>query len=603
MKRLLAFFVYWVYWILFFQVARFVFFLFNLNDQGNSGMALLLRSAVHGFKLDLSVATYLSVIPFIIFLFSFCLDRKLYFSKFLNIYHLIILGILCLIVVADAKLYTYWGYKLNDSVLVYLKNPSGATASVSGLEVLIIFLVVAALFYFFYLIWKRIFVLFKHWMDKSWPAFAAGLLLLGMSIIPVRGGIGNVPLSISDAYFSSVPFANHMAVNTVWNLGYALTGKEIDFDKYKLIGEKEANDLFAAYKGDESNRAISKTGRPNVIMIVLESFTAGAVESFGGVKGLTPNLDALMKQSVSFIRCFSSGDRSEKGLASLFTGFPSLPKGSILEYPEKAAALPNILSDFKKAGYRTGFTCGSDLSFANVRSLLYNGGIDVIKEKKDYKKAYPESKWGYHDSYVFGEMLEDLKTVAQPFFYTVYTISSHDPFKVPVTSGYSGVNGDFFNAIRYTDSCLGVFILGLKNQKLWENVILMITADHGIRRPNFCAVNDPEKFHIPLLIGGGYMDTAFVDSSPCSHTDIPYTLLGLANIESKSDYPFSRNLMNAQADPYALIYYNEGTGFIGRSDTVIYDIKMEQFIKGKEGSRDSQRKMFAYLYKLTEAME
>jgi hypothetical protein len=80
-------------------------------------------------------------------------------------------------------------------------------------------------------------------------------------------------------------------------------------------------------------------------------------------------------------------------------------------------------------------------------------------------------------------------------------------------------------------------------------------------------------------------------------------MLGLANVETRSEYPFSRNLMKTHSNPYAVYYYNEGSGLITATDTTIYDIKMEQFIKGKKGSKDAQRKMFAYLYKLTEVLE
>src|SRR5690606_4864142 len=136
--------------------------------------------------------------------------------------------------------------------------------------------------------------------------------------------------------------------------------------------------------------------------------------------------------------------------------------------------------------------------------------------------------WGVHDEYVFDRLLTDLRNEKQPFFSTMFTLSSHEPYDVPVNFIPGNKNEvKFCNSIKYTDSCLAVFLNKAKEESWWDNTLVVIVADHGHVFPgiNDWPVRVPEEFHIPMLWTGGALKQKGVVKKIASQTDIAATLL------------------------------------------------------------------------------
>ena len=136
-------------------------------------------------------------------------------------------------------------------------------------------------------------------------------------------------------------FANHSAVNVVWNFLYAVQKmnklKYADnfFDKNKT--EQYFDRLIAS---SDSTPNFLKTARPNVVIIVMESFTSGFIEPLGGLPNVTPRFNSLVKEGVLFDHFYSSGDRTDKGIVSILNGYPSQPLTSIITEPRRTKAFP-----------------------------------------------------------------------------------------------------------------------------------------------------------------------------------------------------------------------------------------------------------------------
>ncbi len=603
MKKIAGYLIYMLLWLLYFELARVIFFFFNTSDKGFEGVSQLFSATYHGFLLDSSAIAYLVLLPFLLLSCTFIWPKIS--IKSLNIYHLITLTFTTFLIVADAVLYQEWGYKIEMDVFQFLKQPQGAIDSISKIKLAGLLGLVAAIIFLFYWLWTKI-VKYSFSNNKKSIALAiVGVVLTAALIIPIRGGTGNTPLSIASAYYSNNSFSNHLAYNTLWNFGFSYTGNNSKIEKWKIATEKELLQ-FETYntKGTNSITQIEFKKQPNVIYIALESFTAGATGFFGGQKGYTPNLDNLAQNGVAFSNCYSSGDRSDEGLASLYTGFPGFPGGSILEIPAKAAQLPNIIKVLKNHSYSSAFVCGSDLNFANIRTVLLNGEIDYIIENKDYKKETPSGKWGVHDGPMYARAFSTIQSLKQPYFCGVYSISSHAPYEVPVNYGYSGNQADFFNAIHYADSCLGVFIDNLKQHDLWENTLIVITADHGIRAPNNCEVNSPEKYHIPLVFTGGAIKKHQLIKQITSHTDIPVGVLALLGYNKESQaFIFSKNPFIENKKAWSCFLYTEGVGVITATDTAVYDLKLESSIKKYKYSDESLAKAKAYIHTMALYLE
>jgi phosphoglycerol transferase MdoB-like AlkP superfamily enzyme len=288
---------------------------------------------------------------------------------------------------------------------------------------------------------------------------------------------------------------------------------------------------------------------------------------------ITPNFNRLVHEGVLFSNIYANGDRSDKGIVAVLSGFPAFPQKSIIKYPNKTQQLPFISKDFNSLGYQTAFYYGGDIDFASMRSYFITGGFNSIVSKDDFDKKYHKSKWGVHDHLVFDRLYEDINSVKEPFFYSYFTLSSHEPFEVPMETVIKGNSNEamYLNSANYTDKCLGEFIEKAKTQPWWDNTLVVCIADHGIRHPGNTGYNRKDKYRIPMLWLGGALNTkdTVVDKYG-TQTDFVSTLLGQMDIEN-SEYIYSKNLLDSASNSFSYYVFNNGFSFITDTSMVLYD--------------------------------
>jgi phosphoglycerol transferase MdoB-like AlkP superfamily enzyme len=315
--------------------------------------------------------------------------------------------------------------------------------------------------------------------------------------------------------------------------------------------------------------------RPNVLFIILESFTAKLVGSVGGEKGVTPSLDSLAHTGILFNRLYAAGDRSQKGLVSLLSGYPNQPTTSIIKFPRKTENLPHLCRTLASAGYSSGYYYGGELAFANMKSYLQTAGYEHLTERNDFAAADQNSKWGAHDGVLFNRVLADLAQQRQPFFVTAFTLSSHEPFDVPMKTRFPGKTEEalFRNSVFYTDYALGKFLKKASQQPWYANTLLVLVADHGHILPGNSSNESPQKFHIPLLLAGGVIrpeNRGRVVSTIGSQTDVAATLLHQLGLPA-TNFVWSRDLLAPHATPFAFYTFNNGFGAVSPAGIVTYD--------------------------------
>ena len=193
---------------------------------------------------------------------------------------------------------------------------------------------------------------------------------------------------------------------------------------------------------------------------MLESYSSGLIEVLGGLPKITPRFNALAREGVLFNHLYSSGDRTDKGIVSILNGYPAQPLTSIIKEPKKTQSLPYLNKIFKAQGYRTEFTYGYNINYANFNSYLMHGDFDHITHSMDFPQSLNTSKWGVHDEFVFDKFFDELQQTTGPFFKIMMTQSSHEPFEVPMKTVIPGQDEVhmFMNSAFYTDSCFGSFI-------------------------------------------------------------------------------------------------------------------------------------------------
>jgi phosphoglycerol transferase MdoB-like AlkP superfamily enzyme len=570
---------YFLFWLLFFLVGRVVFLLYHHVLAATLPLATLLGTFGYGLRLDASMVAYLCVVPFVLFIPG-SLWPRFPFQRLLSAYSAVVGTVLAILLMADADLYRVWGFRLDATPLQYLDTPGEMAATATSAPLVLLFSLIGLIMLGGWWLYKRVVGPLPElppWFGQGRAALA-GLLYAALLAVPIRGGVQQIPVNQSDVYFSDVPFANHAALNPIWNLSDALLRLHDERPLRPFMPDSTAQRLVGQLYPPNTGLATASLlteARPNVLFIILESFTAKFVGSLGGEKDVTPTLDSLAQTGVLFNNIYAAGDRSQKGLVALLSGYPNQPTTSIIKYPRKTAHLPHLAHSMAAAGYHSRYYYGGELAFANMKSYLRTAGYEQLIERADFRVQDQNSKWGAHDHILFNRLLTDLPGQQAPFFVTAFTLSSHEPYDVPIAAKFPGrTETDLFrNSVYYTDFALGNFIREASRQPWWAHTLVVLVADHGHPLPNNSATDDPAKFHIPLVLAGGALRPEARGRTVTqlgSQTDVAATLLGQLRLPA-TGYAWSRDLLRPQQVPFAFYCYTDGFGAVTPAGTLTFD--------------------------------
>lgn len=568
-------------WLCFFEMARILFLVYHHAQASQLSLKTILLTFVYGFRMDLSMGCYLLLLPSLLVLLSAAIP---FFAKpvVYKIYSGIVLFLLLVIVISDMEIYQEWGYRLDSTVLQYLSSPKEVIASTGHLPVVWIL-------FSFVLVFLCLIFLFNKIIDQSvflleqvpGKRSISALILVGfmaLLVIPIRGGIQMQPMNPSWVYFSSNNFANISALNAPWNFFQDVMDKERGISNpYRYLPPQQTIEIVdSLYRSSHAHVQLVDTasGKPNVILIIWESFTSKATWSTFQGKEATPNINRLKKEGIFFSNVYASGDRTHKGMAAIFSGYPALPNTSIIRFPQKSAKLTLMSNVFRQHGYTSTFFYGGDPNYDNYKSYLLHGEFDKITDKSFFNSKDEPTEWGALDGAVASYMEQGFRDWKQPFFNCWLTLTSHVPYKIPVAPAFQGSDDatKFLNSIHYTDEVIGNFIEDCKKQPWWKNTLIVITADHGMRYPRTGRIiND---FKIPMLWLGGAVEKkkGLTIEKLSSQIDLSATLMKQLGWNS-SGFPFSRDITDSTATPFAFFSNSVSFGLVQPNSYFIYDVK------------------------------
>ncbi|MDA3890710.1 MAG: sulfatase-like hydrolase/transferase [Salinivirgaceae bacterium] len=571
-KRLIYFLKYALYWLLFFVFIRILFLAYNSSHTAKLPFTEILFVFLHGLKLDISMTGYI-LMALLLLSAGLIFVKQNITIRIQRIYTLIFLILFTVISVVDIELYRNWGFRIDSTILLYIKTPKESLASTPvWLTLVLVITVVAFVWTWYYLYKKFVEKNIKELPSVKWFWSIVFVLLSGSMIIPIRGGVGIAPINQGTVFFSQYQFANHASLNALWNFGNSLTTmnqkQTIHFMDDKKAGDIVANLLQQAEK-EEPLKLIGD--KPNILIIILESFNNGVIEALGGIKGAAPNLNKIAQEGVLFSNFFANGDRSDKGIVSILSGYPAQPTTSIIKFTSKAEKLPHLSKTLATKGYSSGFYYGGEINFANMNSYFVSGGYQHTVTLKDFSSSDLNSKWGAHDHIVFQRLFNDIEKMKSPFFRAMFTLSSHEPYDVPHKSSFNESNDEakYLNSIHYTDSCIGDFISKAKQTDWWNNTWIIFVADHGNRWPGNISYSALEKFKIPMIWTGGSVLHDTIIEVALSQADIPLMIANQINADG-SEYKFSKDIFVGQ-NPFAFYCFNNGFGFLKDSSGFIWD--------------------------------
>lgn len=571
-KRIAYISLYFFTVLLIFILQKPLFMLYNGSIEKGFGFADYMQVMIHGASLDAATAGYLTAFPFLLVLISIWF-RKFPLKKILYGYYILVAALISIIFVVDMALYTFWGFKLDASVFLYIDSPKEALASVSVgfilLRVLAILLLIALNCWVLLKITPSVLT-----VTRKRIAGTAGMLLLGgVLFIIIRGGVTESTSNIGQVYFSNEPFLNHSAVNPDFSLLSSM-GKSQDFaSEFNFFDEEKRAALFdGLYPTTDGDSIIQvlNTKRPNILIILMEGFGGAFVEPLGGLPDVTPHFNRLSKEGIFFTNCYANSFRTDRGTVCTFSGYLGLPTASVMKIPAKSRTLPAIAEGLSKAGYKTDFLYGGDINFTNMKSYLLSTGYQRLTANTDFSLAEQTSNaWGVNDDITFEYLYNQLRNRKEegPWHTAFLTLSSHEPFEVP----YHRLEDKIPNAFAYTDECLGKFIDRLKQTPAWKDLLVICLPDHGFYYPREGSNAMPRFYHIPLLWLGGAVKQPMQVDKIMNQTDLAATLLGQLGLEHTA-FTFSRNVLGSDYKyPFAFYSFNNGFSFRDSTGVTVFD--------------------------------
>lgn len=396
---------------------------------------------------------------------------------------------------------------------------------------------------------------------------------------------------------SSNRYVGEISKAGIYSFIAAFRSNELNYDQfYPMTSEmvafnttrKELSSPSARFMpGQGSIRRIVSNGngqnKPNVIMVVMESFSADYMGTFGNAQGLTPTLDALAKQSILFKRMYATGTRTVRGMEALSLALPPTPGNSIVRR-ENNANLTTIGSIFSKRGYSTAFFYGGDGYFDNMNQFFGNNGYeitdrgrkltvgDTYKVKrtilKDDQVAF-ENAWGISDGDLLSAVIRDADKRFQtkkPFYDFVMTTSNHRPFtypggKIDIAPG-TGREG----AVKYTDFAIGEFLEKARKKPWFDNTIFIFIADHCAESAGKNEI-DISRYHIPAMIYNLKAQVPLTISALCSQIDLYPTLFGLLKWDFQGNN-YGMDIRLVAYRPRILLGTYQKLGYL-RNDTLV----------------------------------
>ncbi|MDE6489373.1 MAG: LTA synthase family protein, partial [Paramuribaculum sp.] len=353
--------------------------------------------------------------------------------------------------------------------------------------------------------------------------------------------LGIRPNNPSIVYFHSDNFFNHWALNPAYNLVYSLSARDDYAGQFRFMPSDECDRLVSRlFPKEGKSESHLLTRRPDILVIVWESFGAEFCEPLGGRSGVTPNFNRLCEEGLFFTRCRASSFRTDRALPAIFCGLPGQPTATIVRHTRKLPCLPALARDLRENGYLTMAVHGGDLAIMHKSDFYLSAGNSTLIAQRDFPGNPDHGKWGVHDLPVFERVADEaarLTGSGQKWMISVQSLSSHEPFNVP----YDRLHDPADNSMAYTDHALGRMVERLKASGVWDNLLMVVVADHGLNRSDTPSQRDVYS-HIPLLFAGGAVGRPERIDSIMSQTDIASTLLGQLGLHNRN-YPFSRDVL------------------------------------------------------------
>lgn len=400
----------------------------------------------------------------------------------------------------------------------------------------------------------------------TWRSHVFNLIILGVSFVGVRGGLQHKSINVQSAFIQGKNELGHLVLNSPYHFLRTLKNepkkklnyfKSDDDAKNIILNRREFREVFQG-----QNKA-------NVVLIILESFSSEYVE-----KGYAPFLSELKNKGVYFERHLANGRRSIESLPSLLCGQPSLlsePISKSIYAGNKFNCFPKML---KQAGYSNYFFHAGAKGTMGFEAYTLANGFDKYFSKDDYGDKDFDGTWGIFDLPFLQFAGAKISQVKEPFLVGIFTLSSHQPYKIPDEFKGKFPKGtlEIHESIGYTDFSLRKYFETIQNEPWFKNTYFIITADHSQKVETKKYSNMIGRYRVPLLIMGPGIRPE-TKQKVTQHSDIPRTVLDLVEVDGEMP---ATSVSAFNEDAGLALNYADGATYFMVSDQYLFTLDSRQ---------------------------
>ena len=565
----------------FFTFKRLLFVAYNTELLHVEGFAQLMKLCFYGIPFDATAIFYINSLFILASVLPWRKTSNSGYQKVLFYFYMVPNAIAITLNFIDFIYYRYTYTRSGSSILDSVVNEENKAILAFNFMINYwhVFVLYGLTIWLWVYLYRKVKVKPTHY-DRSLKFYSLsvlGLLLtLFLSVGAIRGDYKKTtrPKNLVDA---NKNLDNIVHADIVLNTPFVLfrTISKHSFKKVSFVSDAEISKYVKPIKQYQTHEA----KQLNVVLLIVESFGreySGAFNTEMGIENFqsyTPFIDSLAQHSMIYNNAYSNGSKSIHGMSSVLAGIPSF-KDAFTSSPYPNQPIESLVSIFNDLGYDTSFFHGSpngSMGFQGFGSTL---GFDHYYGMTEYNDdADFDGTWGIWDEPFFQFMKTNLDQKKEPFFATMFTVSSHEPYKIPekYLSKFPKGNVQMHSCIAYTDFAIQEFMKAAAKEDWFQNTLFVITADHG-NQTFYSQYNEPiNRQAIPILFYHPASQLKGVSNEWAQQIDIYPTILDYLGYQ-KPFRSWGRSLLSEQdITPFCINYSGNQYQFMKDNYICIFD--------------------------------
>lgn len=590
-------------------VCRIVFLLTNYSSfSDNLTAAHLVEMLRGGFLFDSSAIMYTNVLWIVMVLFPIHLKETPTYRKVCKWLFVVVNSLAVVMNLCDCVYFQYTSRRTTSTVFSEFSH-EGNLAGIFGTELIRHWYLLLIGVVLIYALWRLYLShnLKRHticWWRYSLATLVSILLMVPCILGGMRGGLAHSvrPITVSNAnQYVNHPTEAAIVLNTPFSLIRTI-GKNVFEEPKYFTDEKQMLSYYSPIHQPASGTVMNKK---NVVVLIVESFGREYIGSLnrdldgGKYRGYTPFVDSLLTHSLTFEYTFANGRKSIDAMPSTLSSIPMMVEPFFLT-PASMNDLTGLAGMLHDKGYYSAFFHGAQNGSMGFEAFARATGYDKYFGRTEYNAdpkgggdADFDGMWAVWDEPYLQHVVRMVNGFKQPFVASVFTASSHHPFKVPeqYAATFKDEGGQpIHKCVRYTDMALRKFFEAASKQPWYKNTVFVLVADHTNQNTHLYYKTDQGLYSIPIIFytPDGSLETGVKQGVIAQQIDVLPTLMGILGYD-KPYIAFGCDLLHTPAAQTWAFNYNNGVyqyfkgdfllQFDGQKTKALYRFKTDPLLK------------------------